>query len=167
MRTYRLIIIPILLIGCKAATPSSSGVYSEDLKIHRPVSVIELEEREAEKNDEEVVQEEYKPLEGHIKAELDSIAKISYQQNKEGRYVDGFVIQVYSGNSRDEANNAWNKMYELFPDLDPKVSYRQPSFRVKAGKFINRLEAHRIYNDVKGEFPRALLLPERFLLSYE
>ncbi|MEM7297880.1 MAG: SPOR domain-containing protein [Bacteroidota bacterium] len=167
MRTYRLIIIPILLIGCKAAPPTSSGAYSEDLKIHRPVSSVELGEKQNEENDDEVVQENYKPLEGHIKAELDSIAKISYLQNKEGRYVDGYIIQVYSGNSREDANTARNKMDSLFPKLEPKISYRQPSFRVKAGKFINRLEAHRIYNDVKAEFPRALLLPERFLMSYE
>ena len=59
------------------------------------------------------------------------------------------------------------KLMELFVDLDAKVSYRQPNFRVKGGKFISRLEANRVYNEVKKDFPRALLIPERLLISYE
>lgn len=164
MRTNRLIIL-LFLAACKATTPSSSvGEYSEDLSVHRPKyePVVEVDSSQYQNQSEEFV-----PLTGHIKTELDSISKISYQQNKAGRYVDGYVIQVYSGTSRQDANDAQFKMSELFPDLDAKITYRQPSFRVKGGKFIDRLEANRIYNDVKNEFPRALLIPERLLISYE
>lgn len=164
MRTYRLIIL-CFLAACKAATPTSTSVYSEDLSIHRPV-MMELEPDSA-KAAQEIITEPYIPLSGHIKTELDSIAKVAYEQNKDGQYVDGFVIQVYSGNSRQDANDTRNRMYEYFPDLNPKVSYHQPNFRVKAGRFTNRLRAHRVYAEVKEEFPRALLLPERFLLKYE
>ena len=164
MRTYRLIIL-FLLAACKATTPTSSiGGYTEDLSVHRPqVNTGD----EVEETDQNAQEEEYVPLTGHIKTELDSIAKISYEQNKAGRNVDGYVIQVYSGTSRDDANEAQVKAAELFPDLGTKITYRQPSFRVKGGKFIDRLEANRIYNDVKKEFPRALLIPERLVISYE
>ena len=164
MRTYRLIILSFL-VACKAATPTSTSVYSEDLSIHRPV-MMELESDSVE-TVENVKTEPYTPLTGHIKAELDSISKVAYAQNKDGQYVDGYVIQVYSGSSRNDANDARYKMGELFPELEPKVSWHQPNFRVKAGKFTNRLKAHRIYRDVKEEFPRAILIPERFLLKYE
>ncbi|MEQ6167034.1 SPOR domain-containing protein [Ekhidna sp. MALMAid0563] len=128
--------------------------------------MMELESDSIETT-QEVITEPYAPLTGHIKAELDSIAKVAYEQNKDGQYVDGFVIQVYSGNSRQDANDARYKMNEYFPELSSKVSYHQPNFRVKAGKFTNRLRAHRVYADVKEEFPRALLIPERFFLRYE
>jgi hypothetical protein len=164
MRTYRLIIL-CFLAACKATTPTSTSVYSENLSIHRPV-MMELESDSIETT-QEVITEPYAPLTGHIKAELDSIAKVAYEQNKDGQYVDGFVIQVYSGNSRQDANDARYKMNEYFPELSPKVSYHQPNFRVKAGKFTNRLRAHRVYANVKEEFPRALLIPERFFLRYE
>lgn len=165
MRTYRLIIL-FLLAACKATTPTSSiGGYSEDLSVHRPQvetnNEIELTDQDSPQT------EEYVPLTGHIGKELDSIAKISYAQNKAGRNVDGYVIQVYSGTSRNDANEAQIKASELFPDLDAKITYRQPSFRVKGGQFIDRLEANRIYNEVKKEFPRALLIPERLVISYE
>jgi len=164
MRTYRLIIL-LALAACKVTAPSTTqGGYSEDLSVHRPTLELENEpEQDLAKDGTEA----YVPLTGHIKTELDSIAKISYQQNKAGRYVDGYVIQVYSGTSRQEANEASQKMSGLFPDLKAKVSYRQPSFRVKGGKFIDRLEANRTYNEVKKAFPLALLVPERLLISYE
>lgn len=166
MRANRLIIL-LLLAACKATTPSSStGSYSEDLSIHRPVIMPSGEERE-EPEDQEVQTEPYTPLTGHIKQELDSISKVSYIENKESKYVEGYILQVYSGNSREEANRARFKMNELFPELEPKVSYHQPNFRVKAGKFTDRLRANRIHERVKEEFPRALLLPDRFLLKYE
>ena len=164
MRTYRLIIL-FLLVACKATTPTSSvGGYTEDLSVHRPKAAVP-ESNETERDN--VKNEKYVALTGHIKDELDSIGKISLAQNQAGRTVDGYIIQMYSGTSRDEANEIRTRVAELFPQLDPKISYRQPSFRVKGGKFIDRLEANRVYNEVKMEFPRALLIPERLVISYE
>lgn len=165
MRSYRLAIL-LLIAACKASTPASStSEYSEDLSIHRPQN--QPPENPEIVNSTKSSAQEYFPLTGHIKNELDSIGRLSYEQNKSGRYVDGFIIQTYSGTSRQEANDILTKMTELFPNLNAKISYRQPSFRVKGGKFIDRLEANRKYNDVKKEFPRALLIPERLLITYE
>jgi len=170
MRVNRLIILAMLM-ACRATVPSSTEPYSEDLSIHRPVTPVKpiTPVKEEGINTKVMLSEEadYVPLTGHIRAELDSITKVAYEQNKEGKYVDGFVIQVYSGTSRDEANTARSQMNQLFPELNPKMSYRQPSFRVKGGRFTDRLEAHRVYKIVKEEFQRALLIPERFLLTYE
>ncbi|WP_421763298.1 SPOR domain-containing protein [Ekhidna sp.] len=164
MRTYRLVIL-LFLAACKATTPTSTSKYSEDLSIHR--KALSVDKKDSVNVSQELVSEPYTPLTGHISMELDSIAKIAYLENKAGKYVDGHIIQVYSGNSRDEANEARSKMYEFFPELEPKISYHQPNFRVKAGRFTNRLKANRVYEQVKEEFPKALLIPERFLQKYE
>jgi len=153
-------------VACKATTPTTTGLYSEDLSVHRPINTSGTNEV-GENGDIPVKEEPYKPPSGHIKVELDSIAKVAYLENKKGRYVDGFVIQVYSGSSREEANQIRDTMFELFPELSPKVSYHQPTFRVKAGRFTDRLEAKRIHEEVKKEFPTALLLPDRFFMKYE
>jgi len=166
MCTDRLIIFS-LLAACKAAVPTSQGTYSEDLSIHRPVTVIEGELSNTTPSGTVVHDEPYKPLESHIKAEMDSIFKIAYARNKEGRFVDGFIIQIYSGTNREMANEFRYKMDLLFPELNPRLSYLQPNFRVKGGEFTDQLEAHRVYRSVKEQFPKALLIPERFLLSYE
>lgn len=166
MRTYRLIIL-LTLIGCKVTAPTdSSDVYSEDLSVLRP-SVIESSIKSDSLVLEEVSDEKYTPLTGHIRSELDSISKINLKKNREGKLVDGFVIQIYSGGSREEANEMRNQMYENFSHLEPKLVYIQPTFRVMAGEFTDRLEANRIYEIVKKDFPRALLIPERFKVVYE
>ncbi|SNT19518.1 hypothetical protein SAMN05421640_2785 [Ekhidna lutea] len=164
MRTDRLIILLLILAACKASKPTSTSKYSEDLSIHRPDMEVAVD---SSGTTQKAKTEAYTPLTGHIKQELDSIGRVAYLENKEGKYVDGFVLLVYSGNSREEANQARSKMYEFFPELEPKVSYHQPTFRVKAGRFTNRLKANRIHREVKEEFPRALLIPERFLQTYE
>lgn len=165
MRTYRLIILT-LFIGCKAAAPTSesSDVYTEDLSALRPT----ISEMTADADSvKEGKIEKYVPLTGHIKVELDSISKISRQKNREGKMVDGFVIQIYSGGSREEASEVRNNVFEHFSDLKPKLIYIQPTFRVVAGQFADRLEANRVYETVKKEFPRSLLIPERFRVVYE
>lgn len=165
MRFDRLIILLLIAGACKTVSTTSAGAYSEDLSIHRPVMMPKTEEQKPTTSKTAIL--ESTPLTGHIRSELDSIGKVALVENRSGSYVEGFVIQIYSGSSRESANNARMKMYQLFPELEPKVSYHQPNFRVKAGKFTDRLKANRVHKLVKEEFPKALLIPERFLLKYE
>ncbi|MEP1094514.1 MAG: SPOR domain-containing protein [Cyclobacteriaceae bacterium] len=159
---YSGIIILSLLAACKAAPPPSTiPTYEEDLSVHRPQLDSSLVVSDVPKT------EDFVPLKGHIKTELDSIVRISVVENKEEKLIDGFVIQVYNGNSRDRANQVWNQMDRNFPDLTAKISYHQPNFRVKAGRFTDRLTAHRIFRRVREEFPKALLVPERLTMNYE
>lgn len=104
---------------------------------------------------------------GHIKAEMDSIISISVAENKEGKLVDGYSLIVYTGNNRNESKEVWRRIVTNFPSLDPKISYRQPNFQVRAHRFQDRLKAHRALQAVKREFPKALLVPERYKISYE
>ncbi len=155
-------IIIAFLVACKAAPPTATlPTYEEDLSVHRPEMDTTTVNAEVAKT------EEFVPLTGHIKAELDSIVRVSVAQNKEEKLVDGFVIQVYNGNSRDRANEVWRQMDRNFSELSPKISYHQPNFRVKAGRFTDRLKAHRIFQRVKEEFPKSLLVPERLSMTYE
>lgn len=165
MRIDRLILVLLIVTSCKVSNTSMSTVkYKEDLSVHRAPVFSQVKDSVSA---QEVRRETYVPLTGHIGTELDQISEIAANQNKEGRYVEGFVIQVYSGSDRDQANQLWAQMNESFPELVAKITYRQPNFRVKAGRFIDRLEANRIHQQVKDSFPQALLLPERFLLKYE
>ncbi|MEP5614265.1 MAG: SPOR domain-containing protein [Cyclobacteriaceae bacterium] len=159
---YSGIIILSLLVACKAAPPAATiPTYEEDLSVHRPQLDSSLVISDVPAT------EAFVPLKGHIRAELDSIVKISVALNKEEKLVEGFVIQVYNGNSRDRANEVWRQMDSNFPELVAKVSYHQPNFRVKAGRFTDRLTAHRVFREVKEEFPKALLVPERLAMNYE
>lgn len=169
MRTHRLIICA-LLIGCKATLPAGKGRYEEDLSVHRPAvrpasAVLSADTSKTKQSEETLAS--YIPLEGGLKAELDSILRIAHEQNKRGFYVDGFTLQVYSGTSREDANAQQLKMDTLHPHLNPRITYRQPSFRVRAGKFTDKLEAHRIYQQIQADFSRAILVPKRFFVKHD
>ncbi len=163
MRHYR-VILCILIVGCKVSTPTQTGIYTEDLSVHRPQALVP---EDMSSIVEEAESEEFVALTGHIKAELDSINNISIRENKAGKLVEGYVVQVYSGNSREQANNIRSRLRSSFPELKPKISYHRPNFRVRVGKFTDRLEATRTYESIKRYFPRALLIPARFRLVYE
>lgn len=156
------IVILLILASCKPTQPTATASYSEDLSIHRPKMEVDTSA-----NSVETITEDFEPITGHIKAELDSIIRISVAQNKESKVVEGYIIQVYTGNSRERANDIRRKVDSYFPDLEPKITYRQPNFQVKAGRFTDRLKAHKTLQALQEEFPKALLVPERFKISYE
>lgn len=168
MRTTGLLIISLVLLGgCKTAQvpgPTANIVFEEDLSVLRP----DLNQVETE-NDSTVTFTQLKApsLESTLIQELDSVNQIIIANNLGRRVVDGFTIQIYTGNNREDAESARQMVLSLFPDLSPQVSYYQPSYKVKVGQYTDRLEAHRVFESLKEDFPQALLIPERIELKYE
>jgi hypothetical protein len=96
-----------------------------------------------------------------LKYEMDSVLKIIQDSRKSVTFLNGYTVLVYSGNNRDAANEAKKKVNELFETYKPEITYIQPNFKVNVGKFYDRLEANRVFIDLKTQFPSALVLPER------
>ena len=168
MHTHRVVIGLLLigLIGCKTSTvpTSSEEVYNEDLAFLRPSFVEEI----AEEPEAEAPMASTTTLpSGHLKTELDSVNQLIISNNRAQRYVDGYTIQIYTGNDREAATEAMNRAMSIDPQLDPQIQYYQPSYKVKAGQYINRLEAHEVFERLKVEFPLALLIPERIRVDYD
>ena len=136
MRLDRLIWLLVALASCKATVKTTSATKEEDLSVHRPP--LNYEETDPKQEEQKEIFEKFTPLTGSIKDELDSIMKISAQWNKKNNVVNGYVIQIYSGISREEANNVREQAYILYPELQPKIIYRQPNFRVRLGRFTER-----------------------------
>jgi septal ring-binding cell division protein DamX len=88
-------------------------------------------------------------------------------RNQTVKYIDGYTIQIYTGNDRNEADQAKEQALSLDVALNPTISYYQPSYKVKVGQYATRLEAHKTYESLKKQFPRALLVPERIKVNYE
>jgi septal ring-binding cell division protein DamX len=168
MRNYRLIIFAIMLgmWGCKTsqtATSSGSAVYEEDLSALRPdLTVVKVP---SELPVKPVSNKEIESL--SISTELDSVNKMMAVRNQTVKYIDGYTIQIYTGNDRNEADQAKEQALSLDVALNPTISYYQPSYKVKVGQYATRLEAHKTYESLKKQFPRALLVPERIKVNYE
>lgn len=172
MRYHRLIFFSLILFfsACKTVkTTTVTSNYYEDLSVHREVSNAELATEAVKEKPahQQTRVEKYAPIEGHLKSELDSISQLVIEQNKRGKKKNGYSILVYSGTDRDQANDSKYKAQSLYPNLRPKIMYKQPTFRVQMGKFSDRLHAHKIHSLVKQDFPRAILIPTRVVIQYD
>lgn len=153
----------IALAGCKTTQTTTAvteprAAYKEDLSPWRP---------KIEAPDTTIVAEANIEPSGHIKMELDSINNMLIRENAKPRTEQGYTIQIYNGRSRDEATKALGKIRVAFPELESNITYFQPDFRVKSGKFLNRITAYETFEKVKDEFSEALLIPEKIKVNYD
>jgi hypothetical protein len=92
-----------------------------------------------------------------LNLKMDSIA----ERNKRLKFAEGYRIQVYSGDKKEEAMKAKNKVYDLAPDVDVYPEFRSPVFRVRVGDFLDRLEANYVLVKLQKDFPNALIVPDK------
>ena len=151
----------IVFYGCspKVVTQTSVEEYNEDLSAIRPP--IDSVEKEVTS---ELVKAPYTAPGFDDTKKLDAlIDSISTDNlNKKVRY---YTIQVYVGNSREQANEIRTKVYSIIPEETPKLEYSQPNFRVKVGMFESRLDAHKTFTLLKNTFPGAVLVSEKSYLK--
>lgn len=76
--------------------------------------------------------------------------------------VQGYTIQVYAGGSRALAFKARSRLYKHYPTNKPEVQYNQPNFTVRIGRFLDRLEAYKLYAAIKKMMPHAIIRPAYF-----
>lgn len=166
---YPLVIIvsALILASCKPtqqATTSQGGKYYEDLSAHRPVVQIQEDTtntQETIKRDPKATTEAKFTVNQQLNAVLDSIDRI----NLEKKYIDGYTIQVYSGANREDALNAKKELTLKLPELESEIQFRQPTFRVRVGKYYTQLEAQKSYMAVKQIFQTAIIVPDRFTIN--
>jgi hypothetical protein len=155
----------LTLSGCskKTTLSASSADYREDLSSVRPR--FDYVEPTIEKRAEsKPVDNTYKPTGDkplYVNKKLQTVLDTMAQQNKAIRYVSGYRIQLYVGNVRQEADNAKSYIYQSFPDLNPYVSYSQPTYRVKAGDFMYRSDAEQYLEQIRGQYSSAVILADR------
>ncbi|WP_229208039.1 SPOR domain-containing protein [Dyadobacter beijingensis] len=157
----------ILISGCsKKSVVSSGSDYKEDLSAVRPryeyvepTIVTRPEPAAPSKSTNTVKADVDKPL--YVNKKLESVLDTLAKQNKAIRYINGFRIQIYVGNVRQEADNAKSYVYQAFPDLNPYVSYSQPTYRVKVGDFMYRSDAEQYLDMIREQYASAVILADR------
>ncbi|MEO1219024.1 MAG: SPOR domain-containing protein [Bacteroidota bacterium] len=76
--------------------------------------------------------------------------------------VQGYTIQVYTGRSRARAMQIKQVLDTHYAPLQPEINYKQPCFTVRIGSFLDRLEAYKMYVQVKSMIPQAIVRPAYF-----
>jgi SPOR domain len=158
------IYIIFVAAGCATQKPASDTQkgYSEDLSVLRPSAnpndSIQTDLEVQKKTQYVAAQYDInKPLE----EVLDSIDRINLSR----KYIDGFTIQVYSGQDREAALNAKKLLTTSLPLLNSEIQYTQPNFRVRAGNYYNRLDAQKDFVLIRKHFPNAIISPSRIEMN--
>ena len=151
------VLLPLLESSCVAQKPNSLA-KEEDLSIYRPKfsNPIDTGKMSLE-NYQATSLLPTKNVNEKIDAVLDSIDRFNLTK----KFVDGFTIQIYSGQKRDEAMNTKQKMNTDVADLTANLQYVQPKFRVTVGSYFNKLDAQKDLVRLKKHFSTAILVPEK------
>ena len=150
---------------------NSATRYSEDLSMHRPVvpEVVEtetpVEEGETDAVETEVNRNQFDSLwvNSDINNLIDSIAVLKIAENK----IKGYTILVHTGNNRMTALEIKGQLMVAFPDLESRLVFQEPNFRLKAGQFSEVIQAEKLLSEIKTIFPAAMLIRETFELKKE
>lgn len=97
----------------------------------------------------------------HVNRRLDAVLDTIALQNRRVRYAPGYRVQVYVGNERAAADNAKLQLYQQFPELSAYVTYQQPTYRLKVGDFMRRMDAERYFGKLKTMFAGAQMQPDK------
>lgn len=97
----------------------------------------------------------------HINKRLDNLLDTIALKNRSVRYASGYRIQIYVGNEREEVDAAKLQIYQSFPTLSPYLSYKQPTYRLKVGDFMRRLDAEWYLSQLKQQFRSVMLQPDK------
>ena len=86
---------------------------------------------------------------------LDALLKKKKEYNS--RIKNGFCIQIYNG-SEKKALYRMEQFSEQFPEIGIKRIYKVPEWKVQTQLYKTRLEADRVLNQIKEEYPGARVL---------
>ncbi len=150
-----LVFIGTATVGCLPIKQTGSTSTSEDLSFYRTKYADNNPQINTEDKQKDTVFNE--PTQD-ITEEVDKTLATAYR-NEKGNYMMGYTIQVYSGTSRDQADYRKSLVYQIIPDARPKIDWNAPNYKVRVGKYLEKLEAHKIYTQIKKEIPQAILIP--------
>lgn len=77
----------------------------------------------------------------------------------------GFRIRIYLGSdrkAREASADAIARFNAKYPYVQAYRTYSAPNFKVSVGNFRTRVDAEVLLNEIKGDFPEAFIVRERF-----
>ena len=150
-----------IISSCQAQKPPKG--YYEDLSPYRPKVVLEntaKKDSALKQNQQEIIAPRY-----HVNEKVDLVLDSIDRFNLTKKFVDGYTIQIYSGQKQDQALNAQKRLMEENTQYVASIQYQQPKFRVTVGKYFTRIEAQKDLLALKRIFTSASLVPERIMIK--
>ncbi len=161
IKNFAWILILFLASACAKKTvptgnANSLSEYSEDISYLLP------KYEEKSKKEEKVVETKVEEI-----VIVDDSEKIKSAQakileyNKTFNNGQGYRIQIFSGNSKTDFENAKGYMLRTYPNLEIYESYSQPTYRIRVGDFIHYQDAEKYNSLLKQRFGTTRILSEK------
>lgn len=169
---YALLIALSLLSSCIRSSPSSGKQvavdptknYEEDLSALRNSYTSIKEEQEIEPKVEQSLSFVGEEPKNDNAAIANNLQKLK-ERNESLVEARGYRISIYSGNTRGEFESAKAYSLQHFPELEVYETYSQPTYRIKVGDFLNKMDAERYYAELVSRFPTAKIMADKISLK--
>jgi hypothetical protein len=138
-----------------SATPDSGSV-NEDLSKTRPKYTPSNANQEVAKPDYKAPEPTADATQ-KVNEKIDSIRVF----NESIKTAEGYRILIYNGNSSEASRDVRLQANELLPNIRTYIEWRAPSFKVKVGDFLDKLEAYYVLSELQKTFPSAILVPDK------
>lgn len=74
--------------------------------------------------------------------------------------LDGYRVQIYSGNKKQPANQARSTFSRVHSKKKAHLDYEQPYYKVRVGDFRTKLEALKFKNKLIKHFPNCFIVSD-------
>ncbi|MEH0158486.1 hypothetical protein V6R21_30815 [Limibacter armeniacum] len=162
---YITFLLPVLFTACKSGQKGASANYDDlfktDLTKYR-VSYHPDTTNQSSVSTETGVSAEGVP-EGYINSKVDE--KLGLMAQRELGGIPGYRLLIFSGTNRRKAEEIISNLKYNMGMFDVSMEYEQPNYKVKAGTYFTKLDAHADHVQLKKAFPSAILVSERINLA--
>lgn len=80
---------------------------------------------------------------------------------KKKPFTEGYRIQIYNGNNKDDAKNVKTEFYSKFPGMRCYLTYQQPYYKVRVGDYEDQASAKLDIKKMARFYPSSFLVPDQ------
>lgn len=89
---------------------------------------------------------------------LEKLLDLYTENNKTSKY---YTIQIHSSQSPSKAQNEKNTAEQNFTNWFSEISFHQPNYKVRIGKFNTKFEAQQKLIEAQKKYPNAFLIADQ------
>lgn len=80
--------------------------------------------------------------------------------DKKKPFFQGYRIQIFSGNSKEEANKVKSDFYTKYPNMRCYLTYQQPYYKLRVGDYEDQESAKPDAKRLAKIYPSSFLVPD-------
>lgn len=73
----------------------------------------------------------------------------------------GYRVQIFYGSDRRKVYQEQSRFSSLYPALNTYITYKEPNYYLRVGDFRIKMEAQRLINELKSNFPTLYIFREK------